>query len=55
MGPWSFVAPRFEKQLACKVSSGSNNIIYDMKPIMVLNELLILHILDRLFCLSQLR
>lgn len=21
MGPWSFVAPRFEKQLACKVNS----------------------------------
>lgn len=20
MGPWSFVAPRFEKQLSCKVS-----------------------------------
>lgn len=23
MGPWSFVAPRFEKQLACKVSRAS--------------------------------
>lgn len=23
MGPWSFVAPRFEKQLACKVRHAS--------------------------------
>lgn len=30
MGPWSFVAPRFEKQLACKVSTDSANTVIDI-------------------------
>lgn len=29
MGPWSFVAPRFEQQLACKVSSVSLNTVLE--------------------------
>lgn len=48
MGPWSFVAPRFEKQLNCKVSSVSGNVKLS-------NELLISHVLDCLLSLSQLR
>ena len=32
MGPWSFVAPRFENQLACKVSRVWNNTINIVKP-----------------------
>lgn len=28
MGPWSFVAPRFEKQLACKVRRTKKSCFY---------------------------
>lgn len=49
MGPWSFVAPRFEKQLACKVSSVSINTKWFW------NELLMSPRLNPFFCLPQLR
>lgn len=43
MGPWSFVAPRFEKQLACKVSRASvSNIVLELVVGITLTETFLL-------------
>lgn len=53
MGPWSFVAPRFEKQLACKVSRVWNNPASNVKPNCF--EMNYVTQIDCLLCTCQLR